>query len=447
MKKKLLFKLVWDQEDGIGNCREFFHSNNRRSHFISSIETENEHVTTQHVTVDEYYDTPTHVGFYILNPVQLGLEQKSSARVNHGEQQQNLAFFIPSKIVNLLNRNNSNLFLVVDWRYEGWDMQYPKPVDSREFFKYCIGIHNIPPDRIYFIHGNLNPLSSTYDGIGIPLKNIYQENDFENQQSVRTFTNPVKPNIRSKNFNNITKKFVFKNHVLTGHRIFLVDYLLRKQALDQCHWSLASYEYDYQILEYHNKLTHFYYDNEHEAAKGAMRVVKLLNGKPKRLDWVEGENWHDWTWDDHLKFGIYNDSLFSLVTETTMDEGNKELLFLTEKSFLPINAMHPFVIAGCYGTLAHLRDLGYKTFPELFDESYDTYKDYKDRMNVITKNIDRIVSTPMKKLAKIFSSSTTLDKVEHNFNNLINANTRLDSPYTRTLKILIEIFNGTNSSR
>ena len=48
---------------------------------------------------------------------------------------------------------------------------------------------------------------------------------------------------------------------------------------------------------------------------------------------------------------------------------------------------HPFIILGCPYTLRYLRGLGFKTFPEFFDESYDMIEDVRERYDAVLKNI------------------------------------------------------------
>ena len=42
----------------------------------------------------------------------------------------------------------------------------------------------------------------------------------------------------------------------------------------------------------------------------------------------------------------------------------------TEKILKPIQQYHPFILLGMYG-LQNLRNLGFKTFDSVWDESYD----------------------------------------------------------------------------
>ena len=78
---------------------------------------------------------------------------------------------------------------------------------------------------------------------------------------------------------------------------------------------------------------------------------------------------------------IYLRSWFSVITETYVDDGQ---LLIGEKLFKPMLCASPFMVLGSRGTLARLRELGFRTFPELWDESYDLMD--------ITCRIDAIVA-------------------------------------------------------
>lgn len=64
----------------------------------------------------------------------------------------------------------------------------------------------------------------------------------------------------------------------------------------------------------------------------------------------------------------YDDAYWNFVLETHFD---KHTTFLTEKTFKPILNLQPFVIIGNPGSLKLLQKLGYKTFYDYVDETYD----------------------------------------------------------------------------
>jgi hypothetical protein len=73
----------------------------------------------------------------------------------------------------------------------------------------------------------------------------------------------------------------------------------------------------------------------------------------------------------------YQSSLISIVTETNFENND---IFNTEKIFKPMVHRHPFILVGPYKTLEHLKDMGYKTFSDFWDESYDDIKDPTERL-------------------------------------------------------------------
>jgi len=103
-----------------------------------------------------------------------------------------------------------------------------------------------------------------------------------------------------------------------------------------------------------------------------------------------------------------------------VDEDNKGVLFISEKTYKPIYNLHPFINVGGPGILKLLRDDGYATFPELFDESYDEIKNCSDRIKQIITEVEKFCNKDSKVLDDIYSSKTFQDKLLHNFNNFIN---------------------------
>lgn len=91
----------------------------------------------------------------------------------------------------------------------------------------------------------------------------------------------------------------------------------------------------------------------------------------------------------------FNDAYLNIVIETHMDVDQSGGVFLTEKTFKPIKNAQPFVVFGAAGSLARLRDLGYRTFDSIIDPTYDT----------ITNTTDRYACV-MSMLADLFSKGT-----------------------------------------
>jgi hypothetical protein len=84
---------------------------------------------------------------------------------------------------------------------------------------------------------------------------------------------------------------------------------------------------------------------------------------------------------------FYQQTGISVITETT---GYDEEIFFSEKTFHPIRNCQPFMMVSTPGTLMHLRQLGYGTFSEWWDEGYDLIQDHQGRMEAVVDQIQII---------------------------------------------------------
>jgi hypothetical protein len=105
------------------------------------------------------------------------------------------------------------------------------------------------------------------------------------------------------------------------------------------------------------------------------------------------------------------DSLLYLVTETV---AHGRRLHLTEKTFKPICLRMPFIIAGTCGSLAYLRSYGFKTFGDLWDESYDNEVNDDQRMEKIARVLQGLDSTDAKEKQRLFDLAR--ETCEYNYN-------------------------------
>ncbi len=83
----------------------------------------------------------------------------------------------------------------------------------------------------------------------------------------------------------------------------------------------------------------------------------------------------------------YDDSWFSVATETEMMDRPCRI---TEKPLKPLLNFHPLIVFGNPGALALIRELGFVTFPELFDESYDEECDPRRRFEMAFAQVRRL---------------------------------------------------------
>ncbi len=80
-------------------------------------------------------------------------------------------------------------------------------------------------------------------------------------------------------------------------------------------------------------------------------------------------------------------SWFSVVVESEMMD---RACRITEKPFRPLLNFHPFSVLGNPVALERLRELGFQTFPELFDEAYDLEPDPRRRFEMVYAGLRRL---------------------------------------------------------
>lgn len=83
----------------------------------------------------------------------------------------------------------------------------------------------------------------------------------------------------------------------------------------------------------------------------------------------------------------YDDSWFTAVTETEMRSRRTRI---TEKPFPALVNFHPLVMFGNPGALGHIRDLGYRTFGDAIDETYDEIADPALRFAAAYSQFERL---------------------------------------------------------
>lgn len=105
---------------------------------------------------------------------------------------------------------------------------------------------------------------------------------------------------------------------------------------------------------------------------------------------------------------IYNNTCYSIIAETHF---SSDFVMLTEKTAKPLIAKRLFVMFAGTGYLAHLRRLGFKTFSDVIDESYDLESDNETRWQMAFDQVEYLCNQPQE---------TILQKIqpvlEHNYN-------------------------------
>lgn len=103
---------------------------------------------------------------------------------------------------------------------------------------------------------------------------------------------------------------------------------------------------------------------------------------------VEYEN-KDHVLTENILSGFYKVCNYEIVVETVSDSNNDKL-FITEKTIRPLAHGVPFILYAAPHTLHTLHSYGFKTYSDLWDESYDSIQDNDQRFNCITNLINKL---------------------------------------------------------
>lgn len=115
-----------------------------------------------------------------------------------------------------------------------------------------------------------------------------------------------------------------------------------------------------------------------------------------------------------LDLKAHFETFVSVVSETIVEENS---IFFSEKIVKPIYCCQPFILFGNPGSLKKLKSLGYMTFGDFWDESYDEETNYVKRMEMI---IDILETLSEKTETELYEMIIEMEPIfTHNYNKLL----------------------------
>ena len=240
---------------------------------------------------------------------------------------------------------------------------------------YCIlqswiECHDLPGQNVVYIHGNLR---------GAELAKL--AGCTARVENVSVFEHWIHHNLQEKPLPFMphpeTPLYMCLNRRARPHRRYLLDQLY-------CH-NL----HEKGIVSYHIEDMEFfkYYINNFESPS-----VEYFQNNPRR----EVDVSLDINQANNLNPEFHSQTFLHLNTETLHDNRG---IFFSEKIFKPIIAGQPFLLLGNPGSLKMLHNMGYKTFSDWWDESYDSDTNWHSRTDTVvqilkhldTLGLDRLV--------------------------------------------------------
>jgi hypothetical protein len=125
------------------------------------------------------------------------------------------------------------------------------------------------------------------------------------------------------------------------------------------------------------------------------------------------------TVNNTMRKDLFLDSCINLVTETSYK--NNEL-FISEKILKPILNYQPFIVFGPVNYLKELKKLGFRTFSEFWDESYDLTKDSRERYFKLSKLLLELNSMNINELNDLYQRTKEICVYNKNHFNRLKMN-------------------------
>jgi hypothetical protein len=271
--------------------------------------------------------------------------------------------FLDSKDLDQLRFKKT--FLIFDATFEGYS-QLHKPLISA--LTYSAKKYNIDPKKIFLFTGNFKDNSNDINVVPIFLLDgdwSWGGHRLDIDQSKKDCFNNYKKIILSLSRRNRYLRVV-------GHFALY-------------HSSIAN-----QCMISQDRL-----DNNIVISKDALQKLSL-----NEIDWnifknnlpllVDGDNFHINSPFDPLPL-LHSKTLFSIVNETLISNYNDTSLFFSEKLLKPIMNFQPLIIYGQPGINKKINMLGFKTYENYFDLSFDDEPDDIIRYKKLLSSIEETV--------------------------------------------------------
>jgi hypothetical protein len=186
------------------------------------------------------------------------------------------------------------------------------------------------------------------------------------------------------------------NNIPKAHRISTLVYLEAKGVLNLFKWSLnfspkkPSPNIDPKHTEF-SQVLKLLSKSSLSSHTCKMAYDSILSQCPKFLDLQDRNQLSSsgrGSYVNKAPFELSKDCCFFIVTESEFQNGDTLRRF-TEKTVKPIALGMPFIILGQPFTLKRLQILGFKTFSDYIDESYDLIDDPIERFELVMREIIR----------------------------------------------------------
>jgi hypothetical protein len=223
-----------------------------------------------------------------------------------------------------------------------------------------------------------------------------------------------------------SKNFLCLNRRKRNFRLVTIYNILKSSILNQTLLSKDSILDEQQIMNLSS------WTSGHQR-KISYDELSILLGQARILD----EEDFEVNWAITMPGSLFDSSLISTVSETQYDTFNLTNLFYSEKTFKPMMYLQPIFIFGQPGINTYLENLGYRTYNNYFDLSFDTIENPIDRLTAQIKQLeilnDKLNSMSVEKKIEWYLQDR--ETLEHNKQMMLDQKFNIEK-FTQFMKML-----------
>jgi hypothetical protein len=139
-------------------------------------------------------------------------------------------------------------------------------------------------------------------------------------------------------------------------------------------------------------------------------INEIINYSLPQLSNIEYDNNAN-KLETHHQLTSMQESFLYVCTETVFDYPHP---YLSEKAYKGITSKRPFIILGAPHSLQLLKDYGFKTFDNWWDESYDSEQSIDRRLIKVYAIIKKLCNLPVTELKTMCEEMSPI--LDYNFN-------------------------------
>lgn len=202
-------------------------------------------------------------------------------------------------------------------------------------------------------------------------------------------------------FSNIQKTFLCLNRRYRWHRNALFTLFYKYDLLKDSYFSMPKSHADHTGQVWKDQCDHGFLNTHGVDPEILQQLLPLV---------VDNLDYQNMVQDMTRRMKLfYESSLINVTTETTYDSYAPQI---SEKTYKPIFYKQPFIMVNSPNSLRYLRNAGYKTFSDFFDEGYDEVVNERERIERIGELCKTINEWSVEIKQKFFLE--TRDIVNHN---------------------------------